>query len=44
MYRFWGEVNRIGQIEMDKGFMFTDLLVELGTLEEKAMGREVHGR
>jgi Family of unknown function (DUF6166) len=40
----WGQGNVIWQIEVDEGFSFEDLLGELGTLEEKAIGRKVHGR
>ena len=44
IYAFWAEENRVWQIEFEEGFSFEDLLVELGTLEEKALGRKVHGR
>jgi hypothetical protein len=44
IYAFWAEQNRLWQIEVDEGFSFEDLLVELGTLEEKAIGRKAHGR
>lgn len=44
IYVFWGDENRIWQIEVDEGFSFENLLVELGTLEEKALGEKVHGR
>jgi hypothetical protein len=44
LYVFWGDENRVWQIEVDEGFSFEDLLVELGTLEEKALGVKVHGR
>jgi hypothetical protein len=44
IYVFWGDQNRIWQIDVDEGFSFDDLLVELGTLEEKALGQKVHGR
>jgi hypothetical protein len=40
----WGQGNQIWQIQIDEGFSFDDLLEELGTLEEKAIGRKVHGR
>jgi hypothetical protein len=40
----WGQGNQIWQIEMEEGFSLDDLLVELGTLEEKGIGRKVHGR
>jgi hypothetical protein len=40
----WGQGNRIWQIEVGEGFSFEDMLVELGTLEEKAIGMKVHGR
>jgi hypothetical protein len=43
IYVFWGDQNRIWQIEVDEGFSLEDLLVELGTLEEKALGMKVHG-
>jgi hypothetical protein len=41
---FWAEGNWIWQIEIDEGFSFEDLLVELGALEEKALGEKIHGR
>jgi hypothetical protein len=44
IYVFWGDQNRIWQIQVDEGFSFEDLLVELGTLEEKALGEKIHGR
>jgi len=44
IYVFWGDEHRIWQIEVDEGFSFDDMLVELGTLEEKALGMKVHGR
>ena len=44
IYVFWAEENRIWQMQMDEGCSFKDLLVELGRLEEKAIGRKVHGR
>lgn len=44
IYVFWREENRIWQLEIDEEFSFDDLLVELGTLEEKALGQTVHGR
>jgi hypothetical protein len=44
IYVFWGDENRVWQIEVDEGFSFEDLLVELATLEERALGRKVHGR
>ena len=37
-YVVWGQGNCIWKIEVDEGFSFEDLLVELGTLEEKALG------
>jgi hypothetical protein len=40
----WGQGNRIWQIELHAGFTLEDLLGELGTLEEKALGRKIHGR
>lgn len=40
----WGQGNCIWKIEVDEGFSLEDLLVELGTLEEKALGRKVHGQ
>lgn len=44
LYVFWAEQNRIWRFEMEEGFLLEDLLVELGTLEEKALGMKVHGR
>jgi hypothetical protein len=32
------------EIETEEGFSLGNLLIELGTLEEKALGRKVHGR
>jgi hypothetical protein len=43
-YAAWGQGNLIWQIEVEEGFSFEDLLQELGTLEEKAIGRKIHGR
>jgi len=43
IYAFWAEENRFWQIEIDEGFSFEDLLEELGTLEEKALGEKIHG-
>jgi hypothetical protein len=40
----WGQGNLIWQIESEEGFSLDDLLEELGTLEEKAVGRKIHGR
>jgi hypothetical protein len=40
----WGQGNQIWQIEVEEGFSLDDLLAELGTLEEKALGRKIHGR
>jgi hypothetical protein len=40
----WGQGNQIWQIEVEEGFGLDDLLEELGTLEEKAIGRKIHGR
>jgi hypothetical protein len=28
----------------EEGFSFEDLLMELGTLEEKALGEKIHGQ
>jgi sulfur carrier protein ThiS len=33
----------VWQIEIEEGFSLEDLLAELGTLEEKALGEKVHG-
>jgi hypothetical protein len=41
---FWGDQNRIWQIEVDERFSCEDLLVELGTLEEKTLGVKVYGQ
>jgi hypothetical protein len=43
IYAFWAEENRVWQIEIEEGFSLEDLLAELGTLEEKALGEKVHG-
>jgi hypothetical protein len=43
-YAVWGQGNRIWQIEIGAGFALEDMLQELGTLEEKALGRKIHGR
>ena len=40
----WGQGNQIWQIELDVGFSLEDLLEELGTIEEKALGRKIYGR
>jgi hypothetical protein len=40
----WGQGNLIWQIEAEKGFSLDALLEELGMLEEKAVGRKIHGR
>jgi hypothetical protein len=40
----WGQGNQIWQIELEDGFSLDDLLEELGTLEQKALGRKMHGR
>jgi hypothetical protein len=40
----WGQGNQIWRIEAEEGFSIDDLLEELGTLEEKAIGRKIHGR
>jgi len=44
IYVFWVEENRIWQVEIEEEFSLEDLLVELGMLEEKAIGRKVYGR
>jgi hypothetical protein len=44
IYVFWADQNRIWKIGIDEVFSFEDLLVELGTLEEKALGMKVHER
>jgi hypothetical protein len=41
---FWAEEHRIWRVEMEEGFSFEDLLHELGTLEEKALGEKIHGQ
>ncbi len=40
----WGQGNLIWQIDLEEGFSLEALLEELGTLEEKAIGRKIHGR
>jgi len=42
-YVYWAEENEIYQIELDEGFSLEDLRKELGVLEEKALGRKIHG-
>jgi hypothetical protein len=44
IYVFWADQNQIWRCEMEEGFSWEDLLVELGTLEQKALGGKVHGR
>src|SRR5262245_24071759 len=44
IYAFWAEENRLWRVEIEERFSFEDLLQELGTLEEKALGSKVHGR
>jgi hypothetical protein len=44
IYVFWVEESRIWRMEIEEGFSLEDLLGELGTLEEKALRRKVHGR
>jgi hypothetical protein len=44
IYVFWVEENWIWRMEIEEGFSLEDLLVELGTLEEKALGEKVHKR
>jgi hypothetical protein len=43
IYAFWAEENRLWQVEIEEGFSLEDLLVDLGTFEEKAIGTKVHG-
>jgi hypothetical protein len=40
----WGQGNVIWQIDVEEGFSLEALLEELGTLEEKGVGRKIHGR
>jgi hypothetical protein len=40
----WGQGNVIWQIDVEEGFSLEALLAELGTLEEKGIGRKIHGR
>ncbi len=40
----WGQGNLIWQVEAAEGFSLEALLEELGRLEEKAVGRKIHGR
>jgi len=42
-YFHWADENMIYQIELDEGFSLEDLQKELGILEEKALGRKIHG-
>jgi hypothetical protein len=43
LYFWWGDKNHLWQIQCDAGFSLQDLLIELGLLELKALGRKVHG-
>jgi len=43
-YFRWTEPNKLWQIECDEAFSPDDLFLELGALEEKALGRKIHGR
>lgn len=44
LYFQWGDhMCSLWQIECDEGFESTDLLWELGVLEEKSLGRRIHG-
>jgi hypothetical protein len=43
-YVHWGDENRIWCIETDAGFGLDDLLRELATLEQKALGYCIHGK
>jgi hypothetical protein len=40
----WGQGNMIWQIDVEEGFSLQALLEELGTLEEKGVGRKIHGK
>lgn len=40
----WGQANRIWHIDLEAGFSLEDLLEKLGTLEQRALGRKMHGR
>jgi hypothetical protein len=40
----WGQGNVIWQIDVEEGFSLEALLEELGTLEEKGIGRKIYGR
>jgi hypothetical protein len=40
----WGQGNLIWQIDVEEGFSLEALLEELGALEQKAIGRKMHGR
>jgi hypothetical protein len=42
-YFWWGDEDCLWQIECDEEFSLDDLLLELGTLEKKALGRVKHG-
>jgi Family of unknown function (DUF6166) len=42
-YAAWGQGNLIWQLEVEEGFSLEALLEELGALEEKAVGRKIHG-
>jgi hypothetical protein len=40
----WGQGNLIWQVDVEEGFSLEALLEQLGTLEERAIGRKIHGR
>ena len=40
----WGQGNLIWRIDVEEGFSVETLLEELGMLEQKAIGRKIHGR
>jgi hypothetical protein len=44
LYVRWGDKNHLWLIVCDEGFSVDDLLQELGTLEQKALGRVKYGR
>ena len=42
-YFWWGDKNHLWLMQCDAGYSLQDLLIELGLLEIKALGRKVHG-
>jgi hypothetical protein len=43
IYDFWAVENWLWRVEVEEGFSLEDLLVELGTLEERPLGGRCMG-